>query len=331
MTERDIIDAIDELVDWQLEGGDRSDSFHGEQFRENHPCVWCGQEWHFLPITEEMERMRRGSYARDEFGYGIVDPSYSYRDDESGILCPGSEFYGPPDKWGTWDKQRREKAQSPRQGRTYNPPTPRPSLPPGRLRRLRFHGPFKLWTVALDDEREIEEIRSNPALVGLPGPERRIPVVTQHRLTVTWELNFAIRGVRDHEWINRNHHDIEEMVWNASRQAWDCQMKDVKFPFDQFTVHADSPRAEEPDWVEFQTTYPVEERHPWFAQFWVWSGTSTDCHLRPVVQEIPQAPRGFESDYVIIDEAYSFNFERLRQYVEDARREAQETAGQAER
>jgi len=118
--------------------------------------------------------------------------------------------------------------------------------------------------------------------------------------------------VQDREWLERNEQDIEEMILTS--RGVDCQMRDITFPFDEFTVHADSPDATEPDWVEFQTTYPIEERHPWFAQFWVWSGTEDNPQLHPVVQ-----PRqGLESPYVIIDEAYTFDNERLRQHVEEA-------------
>ncbi|MFD3594371.1 hypothetical protein ACFWU5_16730 [Nocardia sp. NPDC058640] len=82
---RDIVDAIDELVDWQM-------SQHGQRSGYDHnvnqatcPHAWCDADWHGLAITRRMQQMRRR---------GLVDPEYVYADDDSDVLCPGSEFAG---------------------------------------------------------------------------------------------------------------------------------------------------------------------------------------------------------------------------------------------
>ena len=200
---RDIVDEIDALVDESLARGEQSDSFHGNQWRRNHPCPWCVEGYHYLPITQEMYRMRQGSYAQDEFGQGIVDPDYRLENDTSPILCPGSEFHGPPFYFNglkLWDKQGRERAQERpvSAGVTFTAQGPQPSLPPGRIRRLRFYGPFAdAWIVALDDERIIEDIVPGPNVFDVPGwpPDPYVPrpVVREQRLTASFELTHPIR------------------------------------------------------------------------------------------------------------------------------------------
>src|SRR6478735_3827198 len=163
--EDSVLDDIDRLVDESLARGDQSDDWRGARHRVEQSCPWCSDGWHFLPITENMRRMRMGSYARDEFGQGIVDPDYSYKDDTSEIICPGSEFHGPEHKTKTWDKQRRERVEAVRPvrvARRSRPTNTRPSLPPGRRRRVRFIGPFENWVLALEEERDIEELYRDP-------------------------------------------------------------------------------------------------------------------------------------------------------------------------
>jgi hypothetical protein len=50
-------------------------------------CTRCGRHWHGLPVTERIARM----YARGQY-----DHDYSYTDDDTEILCPGSEIGVPP-------------------------------------------------------------------------------------------------------------------------------------------------------------------------------------------------------------------------------------------
>lgn len=78
----DIIDAIDALVDEQLEQ-ERSGYDHNINQTE---CPHCGREWHGLPITQAIERMR---------AVGEYDEDYDATQDNSPILCNGSEFIGP--------------------------------------------------------------------------------------------------------------------------------------------------------------------------------------------------------------------------------------------
>ncbi|UOW93133.1 hypothetical protein SEA_NOSHOW_66 [Mycobacterium phage NoShow] len=336
--EDSVLDEIDRLVDESLARGDRSDSFHGEQYRAQQPCPWCVEGYHYLPITQEMWRMRQGSYAQDEFGIGIVDPDYRFEDDESPILCPGSEFHGPPYYFNglkLWDKQSRERAAQGALGSrtpTFTPDPP-PTLPPGRIRRLRFYGPFSRWTVSLDDERIIEDIVPGPNIHNIPGwpddPYRPRPVVREHRLTASFEAELPIKDPT-REWLERNIQDVVDQEIRMTPEGTFVTMKPIVFPFRQFTVHASDPQAAEPDWVEFETTYQIE-RHPWFMEFWSVAGSIDELHLRPVGYR-----QGLESDYAIIDEAYQFDNERLRQHVEEAqsrgsRPPSQEATDEAER
>lgn len=87
MSDRDIIDDIDALVDEQMDGYDNRSGYDHNVNQDR--CWHCGEDWHGLTITEEMRRMRR---------WGEVDAGYRYAEDESPVRCPGSEFIGP---WAT--------------------------------------------------------------------------------------------------------------------------------------------------------------------------------------------------------------------------------------
>lgn len=80
-----IIDEIDRLVDDQLDGGEpkRGYSFGDPTFPR---CWHCGRHEHHLPITARIAAM----YAR-----GTFDESYLADEDDSPVLCQGSDFIGP--------------------------------------------------------------------------------------------------------------------------------------------------------------------------------------------------------------------------------------------
>lgn len=346
-----VLDEIAELVDWQLRDGDQSDSFHGAGFRHNHPCPWCGEGWHFLPITEHMQAMRAGSYATDEFGAGIVDPDYRYEDDTSGVVCPGSEFHGPEHKTRMWDKQRRERIESHGETSTAHPGNLVPSLPPGPRRILRFIGPFEPWIIALDDERVMEDIISDPALVGLPGERRRVPIVVEQRLTATFELAHPLRDMPD-EWVRQNQEDIEEMTFRPDYVL--CHMRAIVIPFAEIRIYAANPRAPFPDYVEFLTTYRIEN-HPWFMQYWQWMHIcceecvpneghcacggnrhplETEAHLccrecsPGIYHHLDHIVACQRANIVTIDETHEHTDEDLRRHVQDATTAAYHYAAQ---
>ncbi len=92
MPDRDIVDAIDELVDWQLSNYENRSGYDRNVNQVDCPHSWCREPWHGLAITRRMQEMRWG---------GQVDPAYRYADDTSEVLCPGSEFDGeftPPEQ-----------------------------------------------------------------------------------------------------------------------------------------------------------------------------------------------------------------------------------------
>lgn len=87
----DIVDTIDQLIDEQLQAGE-----HRTRLANQYPqCPHCVRDWHGIPITERMEEMRQSAR---------FDESYRFSDDESVVLCRGSEFIGPqplePPPWG---------------------------------------------------------------------------------------------------------------------------------------------------------------------------------------------------------------------------------------
>ncbi|WP_395704640.1 hypothetical protein [Rhodococcus ruber] len=81
----DIMDQIDALIDEQLSEGEPIGGFDYDD--PDYPkCPHCYRDWHGLAITARIEQMRR---------YGSYDEDYSYADDDSEVLCPGSTFIGP--------------------------------------------------------------------------------------------------------------------------------------------------------------------------------------------------------------------------------------------
>ncbi|MFC8182424.1 hypothetical protein ACFULT_26430 [Rhodococcus sp. NPDC057297] len=79
----DIIDRIDALVDEQLANYDNRS---GYDHNINQDRCRCGRDWHGLPITKHIDRMR---------ALGRFDSQYSYDTDESTVMCVGSNTPGP--------------------------------------------------------------------------------------------------------------------------------------------------------------------------------------------------------------------------------------------
>jgi hypothetical protein len=99
MTDRDIVgkvaalvDDIDALVDDQLAGGEPETGYDfDDPTFPDCPHSWCSESWHGLAITRRMRDMR---------WRGEIDPDYRYNEDDSTVLCPGSDFTGeftPPE------------------------------------------------------------------------------------------------------------------------------------------------------------------------------------------------------------------------------------------
>lgn len=103
MSRSDIIDDIDALIDDQLAAGET-----GQEQRAraaDRRCWHCGRDFHGLAITKRLEEMRaeyrqraaeayeRGEEA--EYATSAILDGYRYDQDDSDILCPGSDFIGP--------------------------------------------------------------------------------------------------------------------------------------------------------------------------------------------------------------------------------------------
>ncbi|MDV8006765.1 hypothetical protein [Rhodococcus sp. IEGM 1318] len=87
-TTRSLLDRIDALVDEQLDGGEPETGYDFDD--PDFPgCPHCNRDWHGLAITMRIERMRQ---------YGKFDVNYKHAEDDSPVLCPGSDFIGP---WAT--------------------------------------------------------------------------------------------------------------------------------------------------------------------------------------------------------------------------------------
>ncbi|ANA85540.1 hypothetical protein PBI_BLUEBERRY_78 [Gordonia phage Blueberry] len=103
MTGRDIVDDIDALIDEQLAAGEDGQARRAATAERR--CGHCGRAWHGLAITARMEEMHReyltsvvmARMRGEEFEYAesAILGDYRYADDDSTVLCPGSEFIGP--------------------------------------------------------------------------------------------------------------------------------------------------------------------------------------------------------------------------------------------
>ena len=90
MSDIDIIDQIDALVDEQLANFDNRS---GYDHSVNQERCRCGRDWHGLPITKRMDGMR---------SFGEFDPGYVYAEDDSPVMCVGSNTPGPWRQAGLW-------------------------------------------------------------------------------------------------------------------------------------------------------------------------------------------------------------------------------------
>ncbi|AMS03152.1 DNA binding protein [Gordonia phage Obliviate] len=103
MTGRDIVDDIDALIDEQLAAGESGQARRAAD--ADRRCGHCGRAWHGLAITTRMEEMRREYLTNvvlarmrgEEYEYAesAILGDYRHADDDSTVLCPGSEFIGP--------------------------------------------------------------------------------------------------------------------------------------------------------------------------------------------------------------------------------------------
>ncbi|WP_155288353.1 hypothetical protein [Rhodococcoides fascians] len=90
MSDVDIVDRIDALVDEQLANYDNRSGYDHDVNQER--CR-CGRDWHGLPITKRIDGMR---------SFGEFDPGYVYAEDDSPVMCVGSNTPGPWRQVGMW-------------------------------------------------------------------------------------------------------------------------------------------------------------------------------------------------------------------------------------
>ncbi|MCX2753098.1 hypothetical protein [Gordonia sp. 4N] len=82
---QDLLADIDALIDEQLDAGEPVGGYDYDD-PDFPKCGHCRGDWHGLAITERMQEMR---------WRGAVDADYRYSQDDSPVVCPGSEFIGP--------------------------------------------------------------------------------------------------------------------------------------------------------------------------------------------------------------------------------------------
>ena len=81
----DIIATIDALIDEQLAQGEPVGGY--DLGDPGFPiCPHCDRDWHGFPLTDKVAEM---------YSSGLVDEGYRVHDDDSSVLCPGSNAYGP--------------------------------------------------------------------------------------------------------------------------------------------------------------------------------------------------------------------------------------------
>lgn len=232
-----LLDEIDSLVENSLSSGDTSGSYGGERYPS---CPWCPEPWHGLPITEDLKRLRSHPYARDEFGYPVVDPDYRYSKDTSAWVCPGSDYHGPPPPLGVWDRDKRLAAR----------------LIPFQSDRKTwcFIGPFEEWEVTLINEMDY------PDIGGRPGPtpieQRDMATFTHNPLIMPWGewLEFQVQNLED----------VQSMIEiDGVVQVF---MKPITFGYEHLTFSAQQGQ-QYPNYLEFLTYYDIN-LHPWWRKYW---------------------------------------------------------------
>ncbi|NKW61729.1 hypothetical protein GS931_17435 [Rhodococcus hoagii] len=73
MSDHDIIDAIDALVDEQMAGGEPIGGYDWSD--PNYPqCPHCGDDWHGLKITRRMRDMRWDGIFDENYGTPTTTP-----------------------------------------------------------------------------------------------------------------------------------------------------------------------------------------------------------------------------------------------------------------
>lgn len=107
-------DEIDDLVDLQMRQTRSGYDYNVNQLK----CIHCQEDAHSVPITERMQQMRR--LFRSTISYYEDEPrasdevvaqldAYRYDQDDSPIVCPGSDFIGAP-KPPAWQLEQARRA-----------------------------------------------------------------------------------------------------------------------------------------------------------------------------------------------------------------------------
>lgn len=275
-----LLDEIDELVNDSLERGDQSGTFRGERYDK---CSLCGDDYHFFAITTNLVQMRNGSYGEDEFGQGIVDPNYRHADDTSPIVCPGSNYLGPPvgdREWAWYLIRKRGRRPSPRSHPARNRSN-QPTIPgvrrasTNRPRTWRFIGPYEPWVVDMQTE----------VIYSARSPMDPLPRVVGTITTATFN-NQDLHPIPSIEWRRANRDDILRETYSQSGTLlspvrYPCAvMKPIKFEYTSLHVSIEDGHEgdEYPQYIEFVTNYPV-----WAHQWWLDSWQLIDPDTREVI------------------------------------------------
>lgn len=246
------IEDIDRLITTQLRRGEPPGGYScGDPTFPD--CPWCLEKWHGLPITVTMLEMRK---RKTFFDY------YSYSEDNSPWICPGSNFHGPEHITRQWDKELRNSRW-------------RPGLPGNRdnrsrlNRRLQYVHEFEL---AREFERELEREYEHERLSASALHERYL----EHELEEFRQFSERYRNraseqrrfpfdIEEERLVNSRHPEIKRFRFNPPDWLqWNIQITmDSQYPDIRDNTRLYVPL--EPEVITITMDYLLDEDPPWKA------------------------------------------------------------------
>lgn len=285
---------IDALIDSQLERGpvdDYSMNYYPEQAGR---CPWCTEGWHGLPITKAMQGMR---------AYGHVDEDYTYASDDSGWLCPGSDYYGPIHPSGYWCKEDREQWAN----RLADFPTPQRrelsdrsgyTLRDVELLRSRHHrglyqqsrsdyrhtrtntikryrfdpSDWRNWRISMEHDQDIDELYAfgRPDRSILRSSRTYLEIEYEGRLEVQHGMTIPEQFIS--EWTLTGTRS-DQVLW-ARLRSWRVEIKQIilyahtpEHRLEEPSRYDEARRPNEPQYIDVDT-YANPLELVWWNEFW---------------------------------------------------------------
>ncbi|WP_032376685.1 hypothetical protein [Rhodococcoides fascians] len=235
-----VLDDIDALVDEQMSQFDRRTGYDHNN-RSTVPKCRCGEDFHGLPITQTMQSMRLSGY---------MDPGYVYADDDSRIMCPGTEVEGPlwrePSRFATSEWGNNPYTQAALAGFA--------EMAEDRAVRLGFRVPPEFDVQASTAERVLRRHRETAemlALFGVPVGDWAPPPREPQR----WDIRVG--DVEGESRFMRDWHGLRRRVVNEPPREHSGHAQDQLFVLFHdpesaalFSAgHSDEPTMDDNEWV----------------------------------------------------------------------------------